>query len=176
MLAFEEMTDENIQRYKLRYVLGKIYQYVQYMAFEKASDLELAPFIEKGIEIEHVWPITKDKVFKVQQAGSEEEYDRRVPQLGNLALIEKSINASISNQPLDKKRNGFRNSDLILTRHLAAPIDLGKTKIAKAFGEIPYFKEWNLKTLSDRQGMFRDLALKTWGLDQMPSFASVLKG
>jgi hypothetical protein len=59
MLAFEEMTDENIQKYKLRYVLGKIYQYVQYMAFEKQSDLELAPFIERGIEIEHVMPVTK---------------------------------------------------------------------------------------------------------------------
>jgi hypothetical protein len=33
-----------------------------------------------------------------------------------------------------------------------------------------------LKTLSDRQGMFRDLALKTWGLEQMPDFGSVLRG
>jgi hypothetical protein len=99
-----------------------------------------------------------------------------VHQLGNLALIEKSINASISNQPLDKKRNGFRHSDLILTRHLAAPIDLGNTKLAKAFGEIPYFEKWSLKTLNDRQAMFRDLALKTWGLEQIPNFGSVLGG
>jgi hypothetical protein len=174
MLALDEMTDENIQKYKLRYVLGKIYQYIQYKAFRQQSDLELAPFVEKGIEIEHVLPITKDKGFKVQMAGSEEEYDRIVHQLGNLALIEKSINASISNQPLDKKRNGFRNSNLILTRHLAAPIDLGKTQIGKAFGGIPYFEEWNLKTLNDRQGMLRDLALKAWGLQQMPDFSSVL--
>jgi uncharacterized protein with ParB-like and HNH nuclease domain len=176
MLAFEEMTDENIQKYKLRYVLGKIYQCIQYRAFQKVSDLELDPFIEKGIEVEHVMPITKDKGLKVQMAGSEEDYDRMVHQLGNLALIEKSINASISNQPLDKKQNGFRNSDLILTRHLAAPIDLGKTKMDKAFDGIPYFNNWNLKTLSDRQGMFRDLALKTWGLEQMPDFGSVLRG
>ena len=34
MLAFEEMTDDNIQRYKLKCILGKIYQHVQYKAFQ----------------------------------------------------------------------------------------------------------------------------------------------
>ena len=144
MLAFEEMTDENIQKYKLRYVLGKIYQYVQYRSFHKASDMDLSRFTEKGIEIEHVMPVSKDKGFKIQMAGSEAEYDLIVHRLGNLALIEKSINASISNQPLDKKQKGFRNSDFILTRHLAAPVDLGNTKVDKAFDGIPYFDNWNL--------------------------------
>jgi len=174
MLAFEEMTDENIQKYKLRYVLAKIYQYVQYKSFHKASDMDLSRFTEKGIEIEHVMPVSKDKGFKIQMAGSEAEYDSIVHRLGNLALVEKSINASISNQPLDKKQNGFRNSDFILTRHLAAPVDLGSTKVDKAFDGIPYFDNWNLRTLTDRQSMFRDLALKTWGVDQMPDFSSVL--
>jgi hypothetical protein len=58
--------------------------------------------------------------------------------------------------------------------HANAVLDLGKTQIGKAFGGIPYFEEWNLKTLNDRQGMFRDLALKAWGLQQMPDFSSVL--
>ena len=119
-------------------------------------------------------PVSKDRGFKVQMAGSEEEYDKIVRRLANLALIEKSLNASISNQTLDKKQNGFRNSDFILTRHLAAPMDLGKTKVDKAFDGIPYFSEWNLRTLNDRQSMFRDLALKTWELEQMPDFSSVL--
>jgi uncharacterized protein with ParB-like and HNH nuclease domain len=174
MLAFEEMTDENIQKYKLRYVLGKVYQYVQYKAFKKSSDLDLSRFTEKGIEIEHVIPVSKDKGFKIQLAGSEVEYDRVIHQLGNLALIEKSINASISNKTLDKKQNGFRNSDFILTRHLAARVELGNTSVDKAFDGLPYFEEWSLRTLADRQSMFRDLALKTWGLDQMPDFSSVL--
>jgi hypothetical protein len=43
-----------------------------------------------------------------------------------------------------------------------------------AFENIPYFKEWNLRTLTDRQNMFRDLALKTWGFEQMPFFSSTL--
>jgi hypothetical protein len=47
MQAFEEMTDENIQKYKLRYVLGKIYQYVEYKAFKKSSDL-VARRVRKG--------------------------------------------------------------------------------------------------------------------------------
>ena len=119
-------------------------------------------------------PVSKDKGFKIQMAGSEAEYDSIVHRLGNLALIEKSINASISNQPLDKKQNGFRNSDFILTRHLAAPVDLGNTKVDKAFDGIPYFDNWNLRTLTDRQSMFRDLALETWGIEQMPDFSSVL--
>jgi Protein of unknown function (DUF1524) len=119
-------------------------------------------------------PVNKDKGFKVQIAGSEVEYDRIVHQLGKLALIEKAINAPISNQTSDKKQNGFRTSDFILTRHLSAPIDLGKTKADKVFENVPYFKEWDLRTLTDRQNMFRDLALKTWGFEQMPFFSSTL--
>jgi hypothetical protein len=156
-------------------VLGKIYQYVQSKAFKRSSDLDLARFTEKGVEIEHVIPVRNDRGFKVQMAGSEAEYDRIIRHLGNLALVEKSINASISNQTLDRKQKGFRNSDFILTRHLAAPVELGNTAVDKAFDDIPYFNEWNIRTITERQNMFRDLALKTWGLDQMPSFSSVLE-
>jgi hypothetical protein len=92
-------------------------------------------------------PVTTDKWLKIQTAGSEEEYDKKVHKLGNLALIEKSINASISNKPIDQKRDGFGTSTFILTRHLAKPIHLGNTKIDKIFKEILYFKEWNLQNL-----------------------------
>jgi hypothetical protein len=174
MLRFDEMSDGNIQRYKLKYLLAKIYQYVQYKAFGKASDLDLSRFTDSGIEIEHILPLTNSKGLKVEKAGSEEEYDRAVRQLGNLALIEKSINASMSNKSIEKKRNGFQNSDLILTRSLSSKIDLGNTKVDRAFDDIPYFEEWNLHALDQRQGMLRDLALKVWGLEQMPDFSSIL--
>ncbi len=52
---------------------------------------------------------------------------------------------------------------------------VGSQRGGKAFEDIPHFPDWNLKTFNDRQNMFRDLALKTWGLEQMPSFASVLE-
>jgi uncharacterized protein with ParB-like and HNH nuclease domain len=174
-LAFEEMTDQNIQKYKLKYILGKIYQYIEYKAFEKSSDLDLTRFTDTRTEIEHVFPINPKEGFKVQIAGTADEYDNVVHQLGNLALVESSINAAIANKPLEAKRLGFAKSGLILTRHLAEAVALGNTKIDQAFKDVPFFKEWTLKTISDRQGMFRDLAVKTWGLEQMPDFSSVLE-
>jgi uncharacterized protein with ParB-like and HNH nuclease domain len=174
MLRFDEMSDENIQQYKLKYLLAKMYQYVQFKAFRKQTDLDLVRFADSGIEVEHILPLTRDKAFKVHMAGSEEEYDRAVRQLGNLALIEKTLNASISNKSIGEKRRGFAQSDLILTRSLAAEVKLGDTRVDKAFDGIPYFESWNLKTLEQRQAMFRDLALKVWGLDQLPNFSSVL--
>ena len=39
--------------------------------------------------------------------------------LGNLVLVEKSINASLGNRPYSQKRDVYRQSQLLLTKALA---------------------------------------------------------
>ena len=170
-LAFAEMRDDNIQKYRLKYILGKLYQSIQYSAFEKETDIDLMRFVEKGVEIEHIIPLTNNDGFKIEIMNSVEDYDYNVHMLGNLALIEKSINASISNNSIDKKKKGFRASDFLLTRALADPMELGQTKIDRALVDVETHEIWGASTIDARQNFYGKLALRVWGFDRLDNFS-----
>ena len=62
--------------------------------------------------------------------------------LGNLALIEKSINASLSNRPFSEKRAVFKQSKLLLTRSIAERPKVGtNTRIDLAVKDLQPFDE-----------------------------------
>jgi hypothetical protein len=170
VVGFNEITDSSLQKYRLRYVLAKLNQYVNYNAFKRESDLDLSRFLEKNVEIEHILPKTVEAGFKNTKADTVENYDESVHLLGNLALLEKSINASIGNNDVPEKRKGFKQSTFLLTRLLAEKVQVGNdTSVDRTVRDLNYYPEWDVNTIRSRQKDMMITALKVWGLDQFQS-------
>ena len=85
--------------------------------------------------------------------------------LGNLVLVEKSINASLGNRPYSQKRSVYLQSQLLLTRALAERPRVGKsTKIDLAVVDLEPYEEWNEPAVVARQAVLTKLARSVWAV------------
>ena len=83
--------------------------------------------------------------------------------LGNLVLVEKSINASLGNRPFSQKKGVYPQSQLLLTRALAERPKVGtNTKIDAAVASIEPFGDWSEQSVTKRQDMIRGLSRIIW--------------
>ncbi len=95
--AFIEFQESDTQKYKLKYILAKLAQYIEEQALGvEAPQSDLNNFLKSSIEIEHILPQkpTQDVIKKFDEPDKIEKY---ITKLGNLTLLEKSINGSIQN-------------------------------------------------------------------------------
>lgn len=162
MKALETLAADDLQAYRLRYVLAKLTQYIELLAYgEGTAQRRLESYLEH--QIEHVYPQTPS-------SDAESEFgprrDPRVAQrLGNLLLIESSINASIGNHPYSKKREVYPKSRLLLTRALAERVQVGTaTKIDRAVAALEPFATWDEAAVERRQQQLARLACQVWGV------------
>ena len=94
--ALREMSQGRIQKYRLKYILAKRTQYIEKKAWDKNGDQSLDRFLESKLEIEHILPT--NPADGVREAfDKEDEYEDYMKRLGNLMLLEKTINASVRN-------------------------------------------------------------------------------
>jgi hypothetical protein len=97
--------------------------------------------------------------------GGHEAHHSLVRRLGNLALLEQPINASISNQDFETKKQAYRRSTFFLTRSLGEPIQVGvNTRIDRVGRELPEFESWTPNAIERRQDMLRRLAYRVWNV------------
>ena len=94
----------------------------------------MSKYTSGGFEIEHIFPQQPSNEATVE-FGKHEDPDI-ADLLGNLVLLEKSINASLSNRPYSRKRDVYSKSKLLLTNSLAEQPAIGKTKIDSAVAQF----------------------------------------
>ena len=101
-----------------------------------------------------------------------ELYDEYVERMGNLTLLEKTINGSVSNGLYSKKLPGYRQSSYLLTKSLAEKPKVGvNTQLNRAVEHLIPFGEWNSDSIQRRQMMLARLAVFVWdmpGLRKLP--------
>ena len=76
-IRFQEMTFNSMQAYRIRYVLAKIYQYIDQGRQGAFQDQDLKKYITKGIEIEHILPWNPEPDLK-QSFGENIYYDYKI--------------------------------------------------------------------------------------------------
>lgn len=89
--------------------------------------------------------------------------------LGNLALLEKTINSSISDKTYNLKKEGYRNSNILLTRSLVDKPQVGKnTQFDQAIKQLNIisFDGWDSEAIDKRQHILANLAKKVWGMPE----------
>ena len=164
--AVSRLSYGSLQRYRFRYVLSKLTQYVDLRAYgETEGTRRLENYTSGGFEIEHIFPL-QPCVEAAEEFGTPDDPDI-TNKLGNLVLVEKQINASLGNRAYSQKRAVYQQSRLLLTRALAERPKVGEnTQIDRALSAIEPFPEWNEAAVNKRQRSLVALARAIWGIPE----------
>jgi hypothetical protein len=162
--AFRRLTSDDVQKYRLRYILAKLTQRVDLDGFGIQQGTKwLGRYAGNDFEIEHIFPQNPNEEATVEFG------DLVAPnissRLGNLLLVEKSINASLGNKPFSQKASIYRHSQVLLTRTLSETPEIGRdTKIDAAVAPFRPFKAWSADSIAARQDQLVALARRAWNM------------
>lgn len=155
----------SMQQYRVKFILGKITAYVDMLRLGESSVGELSNYTQSAVEIEHIMPQTCED--KDQYGVTDEEFDAFINRLGNLTLLENSINKSIHNDTYDKKTVAYRQSRFYLTSALPELVDQGNdTAINRTNSLLIAWPAWNKQSIEERQKMLYRLSERIWGVNQ----------
>lgn len=164
--AMGRLALRSLQLYRFQYVLAKLTQQVDLLAYGETEGTRwLGNYVSGGYEVEHIFPQSPNAEAAAEFGPlSDPEVVQR---LGNLVLAEKSINSSLGNRPFSEKRPVYQQSRLLLTRALSERPKVGaNTRIDRAVASIePYFS-WNEDSIYRRQRSLITLARAVWGLPE----------
>lgn len=161
--AFSELTDSNIAKFRLRYILAKIAQFVEKEAYDNYKPLTW--YLDQSIHIEHILPKSQNNELR-QSFDKPKEYDLYTKNIGNLTLLEKTINSSIVDRSYEFKKDGYQQSQILITRALVNKLNVGQnTQLNRVIEilELYPFVIWDSKAIEKRQEMLVNLAKKVWG-------------
>ena len=97
---------------------------------------------------------------------SEDDYNAAKQRLGNLTLLEKTINASIGDDAFASKSEAYRQSAYYLTRSIAQLDDVGQqTAINRMNQKLRSWSSWGPSMIEDRQAILYDLSEEIWNID-----------
>lgn len=165
-IAFRELTESKIAKYRMRYLLAKISQFVDEQAYSHSSQLDEG-YLDKSITLEHILPKSASHTLR-SKFDKPIEYNSYVEKLGNLVLLEKTINSSVSDSIYEGKKNGYQQSRFLLTRSLVEKSNVGTNtqlnRTVKNFNLEP-FDVWDSQAIDKRQEILVNLARRVWGFD-----------
>lgn len=164
--AMGRLALRNLQLYRFQYVLAKLTQQVDLLAYgENEVTRWLGKYVSGGYDVEHIFPQNPSPEASMEFGSiSDTEVTQR---LGNLVLVEKSINAALGNRPYSQKRPIYLQSNLLLTRALSEQPKVGtNTRIDRAVASIAPYATWSEGAIHDRQLTLVTLARAVWGLPE----------
>lgn len=164
-LAMSQLTQFDLQMYRLKYVLAKLCQYVDMTAWGEEGALgTLETYINRTVDVEHILSQTPEDEDR-NSFDQPEKYSDYVYKLGNLTLLEKPINSSVSNASFEKKRSGYCQSKFLLTQSLCKLPSVGKnTSVNRAAELLEVFDQWTSGSIEQRQRMLTRLAEIVWDM------------
>ena len=164
VFEMDNLSENRIQKYRLKYLLAKLTQYVDEQAWGNEADTDLARYLDKSVQVEHILP--QSPTTDVQDGFDKPEDIRDyISKLGNLVLLERPINGSISNGSFTMKKPVYGHSQFLLTKSLAQMPRVGEnTQINRAIANLRTWEEWNSVTIDERQKMLTRLAVKAWSI------------
>lgn len=141
-----------------RFVLARLSQYTDEMASGISKDIN--DYWQH--EIEHILPNnpTEEILLSFDKPA---EYSRYKQRLGNLVLLEKSINASIGRNFYEEKKTAYIKSNIFMTRAIGETQSVGaNTAVKKIAAHFPLYTAWQGETISKRQNDLLKLAQHVW--------------
>ena len=153
----------SMQQYRIKFILGKITAYVDALRQGTSTVRDVTPYVQSTVEIEHIMPQTC--YDKGQYGLSEEEYPVYLNRLGNLTLLENSINKSIQNEGYEAKAKAYKQSMFYLTSALSELTDQGsQTAINRTNKILRAWTAWDKGSIEDRQLLLYELSERIWSI------------
>ena len=156
------LTQWDIQQYRLRYILAKLAQHVDQQAWDNPAYATLSRYMDRSVHIEHI--LSQGATAEARAAFDKpDQYFAYTPRLGNMTLLERTINTSVSNAPYEVKKAGYKESKFLLTSSLVEKPKVGvNTQLNRAVEDLPQFEKWDSAAIEQRQQMLVKLAHKVW--------------
>lgn len=164
-LSFQQLNESSLQKYRMRYVLAKLTQHINERAWGSSGiEADLETFINSGIEVEHILP-QKPTPEVYSSFDKQEEIEKYIHILGNLTMVEKTINCSIGRGLFEDKKSAYRQSRFLLTKSLGEKVVVGAdTAVNRAVESLLTFDKWNSVSIEQRQEMLTTLATQVWDM------------
>jgi hypothetical protein len=160
--AFGDLSESRIQKYRMRYILAKLTQHVDLAAWDNPAHATLRRYVDAAVHVEHILPRSPATGIK-EEFDNPAQYSAYVEKLGNLTLLEKSINTSVSNGAYQAKIPGYKQSTFLLTKSTAEKPHVGvNTQVNRAAEDLISFDKWDSAAIEQRQDMLGRLARKVW--------------
>ena len=151
----------SMQQYRIKFILGKITAYVDALRLGKTTVEDLTGYTQTAVEIEHIMPQTCTD--KASYDLDEEEFAVYIHRLGNLTLLENSINKSIHNDNYASKSVAYKQSKFYITSSLSALVNQGQdTAINRTNLLLSAWPDWNKQAIEERQEMLYRLSEMIW--------------
>ena len=162
--ALRRMTSDELQVYRLRYILAKLNQHLELSAYGETEGTRwLKNYVANEFQIEHIQP-TNPCQEAADEFGSATD-PGIINRLGNLVLVEKPINASLGNKPFSKKRLVYPQSKLLLVHAISERPKIGaNTSVDRAVRDLEPFTVWNELSVISRQAKLGALARLIWNV------------
>jgi uncharacterized protein with ParB-like and HNH nuclease domain len=165
--ALKNLTTDSIQSYRMKHLLMRLTQHVE-ISFQGNKEISLEQF--NSLQIEHILPNNPKDDLQVTWGNNNPEisYDDSKIRLGNLTLLESSLNKIAGNNFYNDKVNEYKNSTNYLTRSLVALVDSGKTgSIININEKLASYKKWDAEHIEDRQSKLINLIYEIWKISEI---------
>ena len=163
-INFKSLRYSSMQKYKLKYLLAKLSQYVEIQRTGDESDRSIMPYLRQSIHIEHILPEDPtSEIIKDFSKGNKTEYLDYVTRLGNLTLLEATINTSIQRDYFASKVKEYPKSNIYLTKSIAKLENVGSnTSINRINSQLSSFTKWGKSEIEKRHNMLLELSRNVW--------------
>jgi len=156
-----------IQKYKLKYIIGKLAQFVDRARLGETENSSLEPYIKKSIHIEHILPESPTSdILEDFSKGNRTEYNDYKEKLGNLTLLERPINTSIKRDFFLDKCEKYSKSNFYFTRSICSLEEVGvNTSINRINNHLSSFSKWGKDSIDNRHKMLLELSKMVWKIE-----------
>jgi hypothetical protein len=160
--ALMSLRTGDMRAFRLRYLLAKLTQHIDVCAYGSTGHGRLSNYIEGKNDIEHIFPENPCDAATAE-FGKENLEPGLEQKLGNLMLLEKTVNQLLGNKPYSKKTAVYPQSIFLLVKCQASKPQFGVAdQITKVISTIPIFPTWSRQTIEDRQTYLTGLARTVW--------------
>jgi uncharacterized protein with ParB-like and HNH nuclease domain len=165
--SFRDLRATSMQKYKLKYILGKIAQFIEMERLGETEAASLDPYVKKSIHIEHILPENPtEEILQDFSNGDKEKYNDHVQMLGNLTLLERPINTSLKRAFFPEKCEKYKQSNIYLTRSIAHLDQIGTdTSVDRLTEYLWSFSVWDKDSIDKRHNMLYELSKRVWKID-----------
>lgn len=161
----------DLRKFRLRYLLAKVTRHFDVLAYGEEGREGLGHYLETRNDIEHILAEQADEDARAEFGEGAQDYEL-IQRLGNLMLVELSVNRVIKNRPYSAKALVYAQSQFLVARCQAVPLALGSNdRITRAIRGLDPVPTWNRSSIEQRQQWWADVALDVWNL--RPSAAAL---
>ena len=162
---FSSFGQSSISRSRLLYVLSKFLQ-----KSEESNNDSNYEFLDsligknaQNLDVEHIYPQNPSEAAYAEfGAESVEESEEKVRLLGNLLLMEASLQKSCSNKAYAEKKPKYGESQFWMIKKFTKHELSGTTKLIDSLDAWTTHETWNTTELATRQASLGEIAKQIW--------------